>query len=81
MFEHRLNEPEVAKEQQVTPEEMEKAMIRNLPEKTGRSLQEWIAVLKESGLSETRELKTFLKKTHGVGHFQSQTIVKRYLLT
>lgn len=59
---------------------MEKAIIRNLPEKTGRSLEEWIAVLKESGLSEKRELKDLLKKTHGVGHFQTQTIVKFYLL-
>ena len=61
------------------PEEMEAAMIRNLPEKTGKSLEEWCEVLKESGLTEKREMKKYLKEDHGVGHFQTQTIVKHYL--
>jgi len=54
-------------------------MIRNLPEKTGKSLEEWCVVLKESGLTEKRDLKKHLKEEHGVGHFQTQTIVKHYL--
>ena len=62
------------------PEEMEKAIIRNLQEKTGKSLEEWFAVLRASGLLEKRELKELLKKAHGVGHFQTQTIVRFYLL-
>ena len=61
------------------PEEMEAAMIRNLPEKTGKSLEEWCVVLKESGLTGKRDLKKNLKENHGVGHFQTQTIVKHYL--
>ena len=61
------------------PEEMEAAMIRNLPEKTGKSLKEWCAVLKDSGLTEKRDMKKHLKEDHGVGHFQAQTIVKHYL--
>jgi hypothetical protein len=63
------------------PEEMEKAIIRNLQEKTGKSLEEWFAVLRTSGLLERRELKEELKKVHGVGHFLVQTIVKFYLLS
>ena len=62
------------------PEEMEQAMIANLPDKTGRSLEEWFAVLRDSELTDKRELKDHLKSDHGVGHFQAQTIVKRYLL-
>jgi hypothetical protein len=62
------------------PNKMENAITRNLPEKTGKSLDEWLAVLRGSGLSEEHELKELLKKAHGVGHFQTQTIVKRYLL-
>ena len=62
------------------PEEMEAAMIRNLPEKTGKSLEEWCVVLKDSGLTEKRDMKNHLKKNHGVGHFQTQTIVIFYLL-
>ena len=64
----------------MTPEEMEAAMIRNLPEKTGKSLEEWFAVLKDSGLTEKRDMKKHLKEDYGVGHFQTQTIVKFYLL-
>ena len=62
------------------PEEMEAAMIRNLPEKTGKSLEEWCAILSDSGLSEKSSMKKHLKEIHGVGHFQAQTIVKFYLL-
>ena len=61
------------------PEEMEAAMIRNLPEKTGKSLEEWCAVLKDSGLTEKRDMKKQLKEDHCVGHCQTQTIVKHYL--
>ena len=62
------------------PEEMEAAIIRNLAEKTGRPLEEWFSVLRDSGLSEKGELKAHLKEVHSVGHFQAQTIVKLYLL-
>ena len=62
------------------PEEMEKGILRNLQEKTGKSLEEWFEVLRASNLSEKRECKEELKQVHGVGHFQAQTIVKFYLL-
>jgi len=62
------------------PEEMEKAIILNLADKTGRSLEEWFSVLRDTDLSEKRELKEHLKAVHGVGHFQAQTIIKFYLL-
>ena len=62
------------------PEEMESAIVRNLADKTGNSLEEWFAVLEDSGISEKRDMKKYLKENHGVGHFQAQTIVKFYLL-
>jgi len=62
------------------PEEMEAAIIRNLLEKTGKSLEDWFVVLKESGLTEKRGMKAHLKNHHNVGHFQAQTIVKFYLI-
>ena len=64
----------------MTPAEMEKAMVRNLLEKTGRSMEEWFAVLRASPHSDKRAFKDHLKKDHGVGHFQAQTIVKFFLL-
>ncbi len=66
-------------ETKMTPEDMEKAILRNLPEKTGKSLEQWFAVLSAVGRTETRALKDALKKDHGVGHFQAQTIVKHFL--
>ena len=62
------------------PEEMESAIIRNLADKTGRSIKGWFTVLKDSGLLEKRDMKKHLKEVHNVGHFQVQTIVKFYLL-
>ncbi|MEC8927073.1 MAG: DUF4287 domain-containing protein [Candidatus Thermoplasmatota archaeon] len=62
------------------PEEMELAIVRNLADKTGKSLEEWFAILEDSGISEKRDMKKYLKEGRGVGHFQAQTIVKFYLL-
>ena len=63
----------------LSPAEMDAAIVRNLPDKTGKSLDEWLEVLVQSGLTEKKELKAHLKESHGVGHFQAQTIVKRFL--
>jgi len=60
------------------PEEMEVAIVRNLPGKTGKSLEEWFSVLDDSGIAEKSAMKKHLKEDHGVGHFQAQTIVKFY---
>ena len=51
-----------------SPDEMLKSMIKNLPEKTGKSLGEWKDLLAKEGLSAHKEIMTFLKTTHGVTH-------------
>ncbi len=63
----------------LSPAEMEAAIIKNLPEKTGKSLDEWIGLLTASQLSDQKALKAHLKDVHGVGHFQAQTIVKQFV--
>ena len=63
----------------LSPQEMETAIIKNLASKTGRELEGWFEVLKQTNTIEKKEMKTYLKSEHGVGHFQAQTIVKRYL--
>lgn len=50
-----------------TPQEMQAAMIANLPEKTGRSLDEWVEVLRQSGLEKHGRMVSLLKE-HGMGH-------------
>lgn len=51
-----------------TPEEMKAAMIAGLKDKTGKSLEEWLRILKASGLARHKEMVTLLKSTHGVTH-------------
>lgn len=50
-------------------------MINNMPEKTGKSLQEWKKILKDKAFTKHSEGVNFLKKEHGVTHGFANTIV------
>jgi len=50
-------------------------MIDNMPEKTGKSLNEWKTVLKTKSFSKHSEAVNFLKKEHAVTHGFANTIV------
>lgn len=57
---------------------MEKAlqtMIANMPEKTGKSLEEWKSILKKKAFVKHSEGVNFLKKEHNVTHGFANTIV------
>ncbi len=57
---------------------MEKAlqtMIDNMPEKTGKSLNEWKAILKEKSFTKHSEGVKYLKTEHNVTHGFANTIV------
>ncbi|MGR3810300.1 DUF5655 domain-containing protein [Jiulongibacter sp. NS-SX5] len=57
---------------------MEKAlqtMIDNMPEKTGKSLDEWKQILKEKAFTKHSEGVKYLKSEHGVTHGFANTIV------
>ncbi|MEN9964898.1 MAG: hypothetical protein RL582_1993 [Bacteroidota bacterium] len=60
----------------MTPEEMQKAIIKNLPEKTGKALEEWLEIAKAIDNTSQKEQIQNLKTEHGLGHFQAVTIVK-----
>ena len=51
-----------------SPEEMAAKMIANLPEKTGKSLPEWLKIVGASGLEKHGEIVKFLKSDHGMTH-------------
>ena len=51
------------------------SMIDNMPEKTGKSLAEWKALLGKQNFSKHMEAVNFLKKEHGVTHGYANTIV------
>ena len=62
----------------LTPQEMDSAIIRNLRDKTGNSLEGWIEILETNTLSEKKEIIKFLKEDKGLGHFQAQTVYKHF---
>ncbi|AXT20498.1 DUF4287 domain-containing protein [Flavobacteriaceae bacterium AU392] len=50
-------------------------MINNMPEKTGKSLDEWKAILKDKAFVKHGEAVKFLKEKHNVTHGFANTIV------
>jgi hypothetical protein len=52
-----------------------KKMIDNMPEKTGKSLEEWKKVLSSKSFGKHSEAVKFLKTEHGVTHGFANTIV------
>ena len=51
-----------------SPEEMAASMIANMPEKTGKPLEEWLTIVAGSGLAKHGEIVKMLKADHGIGH-------------
>lgn len=58
--------------------EVLQTMINNMPEKTGKSLEEWFELLKPKSFEKHGEYMNFLKKEHGVSHGFANTIVQLY---
>jgi hypothetical protein len=50
-------------------------MINNMPDKTGKSLNEWKAILKKKAFSKHGEAMKFLKEEHGISHGFANTII------
>jgi len=50
-------------------------MINNMPEKTGKSLEQWKKILKAKAFAKHSEGVKFLKTEHGVTHGFANTIV------
>ena len=59
-------------------EEQLNTMIKNMPEKTGKSIEEWFAVLKEANLAKHGEMMKLLKVEYSVTHGFAGTIVQLY---
>lgn len=51
-----------------SPEEMAASMIKNMPEKTGKTLEDWIKIVTDSGLSKHGEIVKMLKSEYGMTH-------------
>lgn len=62
-----------------SPEEMRKEMIANLPKTTGKSLAEWLKVIRASKRTRHGEIVKLLKEAHGVTHGYANQIALQAL--
>ncbi len=54
-----------------TSGDFEREFIDTAKEKTGRTLQEWLDVVKTSGLAKQNDILDWLKKEYGLNHMQA----------
>ncbi len=51
-------------------------MAARLPETTGRDLDAWVALVRSEGPEGFAASVSWLKETHGIGHFQARRIAE-----
>jgi hypothetical protein len=62
-----------------SPEEGMASLIRNLEASTGKSIAEWIATARATGLAKHGQIVSLLKKDHGLSHGYANQIALRAL--
>lgn len=62
-----------------SPDEAANAMIANMKEKTGKTLDEWLAVAKKSGEKKHGGVVKFLKSGHGLTHGYANLVAHKLL--
>lgn len=62
-----------------TSGEFEQEFIQTAKEKTGRSLEQWLPVVKKSGLGKQMEITNWLKAEHKLNHLQAQLLAGLFL--
>jgi hypothetical protein len=63
----------------ITPDQMMNAIIANLPAKTGKSLEEWRALIEAQKFSHDADIVTWLKKEHHLGTVTARIMVEKIL--
>jgi len=61
-----------------TSGELEKEFIETAKDKTGKSLEQWLALVKASGVEKRNDIIEWLKKGHGLNHMQAQFVAGIY---
>ena len=59
------------------PKSMEEAMLKNMIEKTGKPIKQWISIVDKQKFIENKDIVKFLKEEHSVGHFYAHLIAKK----
>lgn len=58
---------------------MAQSMIDNMPEKTGKSMQDWLKIVAKSGLQKHGEIVKQLKSEFGIGHGYANLVAHTHL--
>lgn len=61
------------------PDQALETQLRNIQEKTGKSLEELFAFIRKSGLEKHGKIRTHLKSELGLGHGDANTLTHVYL--
>ena len=61
------------------PLSMEKAMLRNMLEKTGKNIEDWIALVKAKNFSKHGEIVNYLKSDFSLTHGYANLIARKSL--
>ena len=56
---------------------MERAMLKNMIEKTGKPIEEWIKIVKEKDFLKHGEIVKFLKEQYSLTHGYANLIVQK----
>ena len=62
-----------------SPQDQLATMLTNIPEKTGKPLDEWLAIISKSGLDKHGPIMKLLKGEHGVTHGFANLIASKAL--
>lgn len=62
-----------------TSAELEQEFMQTAQEKTGKSVEQWLAIIKSSGLSKPMEILNWLKTEHSLNHLQANFLSGLYL--
>ncbi len=62
-----------------SPEDMANAMIANMKEKTGKTLEQWIAIARKSGEEKHGAIVKHLKSGHGMTHGYANLVAHKTL--
>ena len=58
------------------PLSMEKAMLKNMVEKTGKPIEQWISIINKKNVK-NKDIVNFLKEEYSVGHFYAHLIARK----
>ena len=63
------------------PLSMEKAMLKNMFEKTGKNINDWIVLVKSENFSKHGEIVKYLKSDYSLTHGYANLIARKSLNT